>query len=525
MTADAVQPELVAGAVVAALLAAVALAAPVGPRLRAAAMLAALALTPVLLLAEIWDAEQVQALRDRPAVALGAASAGLLAVAAGALVLGRRPWLLPVVAVAALPFRVPISAGGVSASLLVPLYGVIGAGVLAYAVPRLRGRGDAGADAAAALGYGSSDDPRRGPARLTLVLLGAAIVLYAAQTAYSSDFERALQQVVFFYVPFALLAALLVRVEWTREVLARCLVVLVALAVLFVAVGYVEYATRSLLLNPKVIASNQFETYFRVNSLFFDPNIYGRFLAVVMLCLTAVLLWARTRRTVVLTLAALAFLWGGLVLTLSQSSFTALLAGMLVLGALRWGVRPAAIAAGVALLVGAAVALAAPGEVGLDRDRNDATSGRYDLVKGGVELAGGRPLQGWGSGSFRREYRQQEKASGQRATAASHTIPVTVGAEQGVVGLVVYLALLAAALALLLRGARHDVARAALAAAFVALVVHTLLYAAFLEDPLTWALLGAGTGLARAVPAAERAMRRRAARARERPRAAVGEPA
>jgi O-antigen ligase len=76
---------------------------------------------------------------------------------------------------------------------------------------------------------------------------------------------------------------------------------------------------------------------------------------------------------------------------------------------------------------------------------------------------------------------------------------VTVGAEQGVVGLVVYLALLAAALALVLRGARHDVARAALAAAFVALVVHTLLYAAFLEDPLTWALLGAGAGLATAV--------------------------
>jgi hypothetical protein len=134
----------------------------------------------------------------------------------------------------------------------------------------------------------------------------------------------------------------------------------VALAVLFVAIGYVEYATRSLLLNPKVIASNQFETYFRVNSLFFDPNIYGRFLATVMLCLTAVLLWTRDRRTVVLSIVALAFLWGGLVLTLSQSSFTALLAGLLVLAALRWGLKPAAIAAGVALLVGVVVALAAP---------------------------------------------------------------------------------------------------------------------------------------------------------------------
>jgi putative inorganic carbon (hco3(-)) transporter len=34
------------------------------------------------------------------------------------------------------------------------------------------------------------------------------------------------------------------------------------------------------------------------------------------------------------------------------------------------------------------------------------------------------------------------------------------------------------------------------ATAFAGLRVHTLLYAAFLEDPLTWALLAAGTGLA-----------------------------
>ncbi|HEU4759614.1 MAG TPA: DUF2182 domain-containing protein [Dehalococcoidia bacterium] len=41
------------------------------------------------------------------------------------------------------------------------------------------------------------------------------------------------------------------------------------------------------------------------------------------------------------------------------------------------------------------------------------------------------------------------------------------------------------------------VARAGIAAAFVALLVHTLMYAAFLEDPLAWVLLGAGIGLVR----------------------------
>ena len=72
---------------------------------------------------------------------------------------------------------------------------------------------------------------------------------------------------------------------------------------------------------------------------------------------------------------------------------------------------------------------------------------------------------------------------------------MTVAAEQGIIGLAVYLALLAVALVALLRGAAADPARAAIAAAFCALVVHTWLYAAFLEDPLAWALLAVGVAL------------------------------
>jgi O-antigen ligase len=144
--------------------------------------------------------------------------------------------------------------------------------------------------------------------------------------------------------------------------------------------------------------------------------------------------------------------------------------------------------------------VAAPGALRLDlgsaQSANDATSGRYDLVRGGVELFEERPLEGWGSGSFAREYRRAEDVSAERAASASHTIPVTVAAEQGVGGLVVYLAVLACALWRLFRRVGGDPARAAIAAAFAALVVHTMLYAAFLEDPMTWVLLAVGTALA-----------------------------
>jgi hypothetical protein len=59
--------------------------------------------------------------------------------------------------------------------------------------------------------------------------------------------------------------------------------------------------------------------------------------------------------------------------------------------------------------------------------------------------------------------------------------------------------------------------RVVVAAAFLALLLHTLLYADFLEDPLTWTLLAIGGALASQDAAAryeaERESRRRRRRA------------
>ena len=472
------------GVIAATLLAAAAIVAP-SLHARAGVALAALAVAPALLIADIWHSPQLSTLRDRPALVALLVVLALVVVGTLAVAFARRPILLPVLAVAALPFRIPISAGGSTASLLVPLYLVVAAGVLAYAVPLLRAEDD--------------DAPYR--PRALEWLLAAALVLYGVQSAWSSDFEKALQQVAFFYVPFALLFCLLREVEWTRRTLLACLGVLVALAVAFVGVGFVEYARKELFLNPKVITANQFEDYFRVNSLFFDPNIYGRFLALVMLAVAAGVLWSASRREVVGGGLLLALLWGGLLLTLSQSSFAALLAGLGVLGALRWDARRAGLIAGAVAVVGVVFVIAAPGAVHLDLGSSSsadrATSGRADLIAGGARLFASAPVFGHGSASFAREYRRHENASTRKAVSASHTIPVTVAAEQGVVGLAVYLALLVAAFARLLGGTGlRAPARAFVLAALAGLVVHTLLYAAFLEDPLTWTLLAVGVALA-----------------------------
>jgi O-antigen ligase len=91
--------------------------------------------------------------------------------------------------------------------------------------------------------------------------------------------------------------------------------------------------------------------------------------------------------------------------------------------------------------------------------------------------------------------------------SVSHTEPVTVAAEQGVIGLVAYAALLVAALWTMASALRPPlpadlvmVGRAAILAAFVALLVHTMAYAGFFEDPITWTLLAMAASLA-AMPA------------------------
>jgi putative inorganic carbon (HCO3(-)) transporter len=480
-----------AGVVVVALLAARALLAK-DDRARAGAIAGALVLAPVLLLADIWHSPQLSLVHRHPLVALLAAAIGVVAVVAVGFVIVRRPALLAVLTMIALPFRVPISAGGSTANLLVPLYLVVAAGSFAFIVITVREEG-------------SDDPPAPGWVER---LLAIYVVLYAIQATYATDYEKALQQMVFFYVPFTLVFCLLRRLRWTTQLLRTCFLVIVGLALLFAAVGFVEYATKTLFLNPKLIAANDVHAYFTVNSVFFDPDIFGRFLALVMVAIVAVLVYQSRTREQVAAVGALAVLWCGLVLTLSRSSLGALLVGLAIVAALRWKAWPVLTAAAVVIVLGASAVAISPNTFGLNQGLNGASSGRAGLVTGGIDLFAARPLWGYGSGSFVHEYRAHHPGTSQ-TLAASHTIPITVAAEQGLIGEVTYVALVVVAIGRLLRGSRGDPARAAIAAAFIALVFHTLLYADFLEDPVTWTLLGVGSSLALAGKVRERAPQRR----------------
>lgn len=458
-----------AGVLIAAAAAAGSILLPAG-RTRSVAMLIALVLFPALILGDQWHSHQIVDLRDHTSrlVALGVLA--VAATAALAFVFKRWPVLLPLAIVFALPFRVPLHAGGDTANLLVPLYLVIAGGVLSVA-----------------FGERQQIDP---PALLPYVLAGF-VLLYALQALYSPDFSKGLQNVCFFLVPFSLVYGLLRGVSWDKKLLTLVLWVVAVEAVCFVVVGSVEYFSRSLFWNDQVIRSNEFHTYFRVNSVFWDPNIYGRYLALVAVVAMSALLWARERRALALLTALLAVLWVGLASTFSQSSFIALLAGLGVLAALRWSVKWTLVA-----LVVAVAAMASTFNFGR---LNIDTSGRANLVSGGVHLFIQRPAYGYGSGSFPKAYREHVETH-KAPVSVSHTQPITIAAEQGLLGLAVYLALVGTALWMMAGGLlkRLSVARAAVFATFVALLVHTMAYAGFFEDPITWVLLAVGASLAAA---------------------------
>ena len=473
------------GAAAAALLAA-------SPRIKYRALAVALMASVALIFGQVWNTPRFAELRGSPVEAAALVVGAAALVIALAWVFHRYRWAFPICAFAVIGLRVPIAVGGQSSSLLVPLYGVTASAALAM-----------GADA-------WRRDPLPPPTpvagrwRTRAIewiprILAIYLVLYAVQTTYSEDPSNAVENAAFFLVPFAVLYVLLTEVNWTTWLLARVLAVTAAVALVLALIGIGEYAARHLILNPDLVQENAIHLYYRVNSLFRDPNVYGRYVALAMVALAAYLAWEKRNRWAWGTALVLGVLLAGLAFSFSLTSFAALIAGLLIVAWKRFSLAWAA-AALVAMALAGGAYLAASGTGAADlsnsHDVNSAVEGRVPLVSGGLRLARAHALWGWGSGSFGAAFSRHIKRA---KTTASHSEPITVAAEQGAIGLAVYLALIGASLLVLLGGPmRASPARVAVGACYVALIVHSLGYADFATDPASWGLLALGMALARA---------------------------
>ena len=416
-------------------------------------------------------------------VLAAAAVVGLLVAGGGAWLALRIPWLLACATLACVPARIPVHVGSTQANLLLPIYAVVVVAALALAwelygeEPRSRELGPLAWPVAAFVGWDG------------LSLL------------WSQDVKQGAIELLFFVLPFGLLTLALARLPWSRGWVVGLFAQLAAMALVFAAIGIVQYEERDIFWNPKVIVDNAYAPsgwFYRVNSVFYDPSIYGRFLVVAILAGLVVVL-RRTDPLWMLALAlAIGITWAGLLPSFSQSSFTALFASVGILLVVLWRRRAVALV-GAALAVAIVVAALGSPQIRHRLEGKSSTSfshitsGRSKLVTTGLKIVEHHPVLGVGVGGFKHAYGSLSGLKGKEPkAAASHTTPVTVAAETGVPGLALLLWLVGTALALGFRRLGPGFAgtsRLAFAVALTAILVHCLFYNALFEDPTTWGLL------------------------------------
>ena len=443
------------------------------------------------------------------AAGVGAGVLGALVLSGAAYLLVRHPAWVPVAVLAAAPFRPPLDLDPDSSLLLavandgelgrlLPLYLVLAAAGLALAWRALRG-----------------EQVRTLPR--SVALPAAAFLAFAcASLLWADDVEAGANLLVFFTLPFALLLGAVARApfpDWLPRALG---VTALALAGVFAAVGLWQAATHELFFfAPNLEVSNANTDYFRVTSLFGDPSLYGRHVILGIGVLLALLAAARAGLRVAIPLLLLLF--GGLVFSYSQSSMVALvvIAPAIAVAAGDRRVRRAVAAlALVAMLAagGYVVALLVSGE-----KLNQITSDRTQRVEDTVRVMADHPLVGVGIGAAACE----PPGGGQRAAhrelrVAHHAADRGGGAGGDRTG----------PLRLAARGRRPGHRRGAAATRRAragarrhlpgAVRAHALFYSGFLEDPLTWVVLGVAAGYLAytqgLATAAERAAERRARR-------------
>ena len=415
------------------------------------------------------------ALAPSNAAELGAAVVGVIVIGPLLAWLFRRePWLIAFGTLAFIPFRL----GFLGHSLLVPLYVIAlgAAGLLLWQLVE-------GDERTRELGIVSW------PLALYLLWIGFSV-------GWSVNVHTATIDLLAFYIPFTIIAVSIARLPWRQSRIRILYGELVAMALVFAAVGFYQYETKTIFENPKLNQSNIYEAIFRVNSVFFDPSIYGRFLVVAMI-VTAVLI-VRSRFSLRAGLIALAFIavaWLGLLISFSQSSFAALLVAVFALAVVAWRWKSLFALAAV-IVVAAGIAVAQPKLMHALRHHttsglNKATSGRATLIAVGIKIARAHPTHGVGLGGFEHAYSKREGKSPRKS--ASHNTPVTVAAEEGVPGLLFFFWLVGALFLAAYRRIDHRTyGRMALAAglALLAIFVHSLAYNDFFEDPTTWGLIG-----------------------------------
>lgn len=428
-------------------------------------VLLAVGLTPLVLHEQPSLGDRLQ---GHPLLIPVAAIALVVGLGVGGAIALRWPWLVVAGCVLA-GLRLPLRDPPAPSDHLLPLYAFLACGLVAHAYELVRGRGRA-----PGLGL-------LGPA------LAAWVLLASASLFWTSSLDKGAFGVIDVALPFGALAALIGSFGIDRVFPLRLARVQLALALLLSLVAVYQWQAHDLFSNRKLEVDNAYASFYRVNSLFFDPSMFGRFQALAILTVVGALLLGGRRLRPVLGVLAAAAIFVGLALSYSQSSLLALDVGLVVLAAVVWRGRAVVGFAGLALLVlVAALAVPTTRHKISDASFSNLTSSRSSILSKGIDAFRRHPFAGSGLGSFARSAGTTPK---ERSRIAPHNVVLQEAVELGVLGVIVLAGIAAALFRLLLRpadAARGRTLRLVLAAELAAIAVSSLFYAALFEDPLFW---------------------------------------
>jgi O-antigen ligase len=348
--------------------------------------------------------------------------------------------------------------------------------------------------------------PRRLSVWLLLVFLVASLASWASTRAQYS--VNSLLDVALY--PFV--ALMIANLPLSETDHRRAWLAFIASGLGVATIGFVLYVTGLHIWSPNPLVAN------RLNITFADPNITARFLTVAMCA--AVLMFSARKAPGWLTVGAAVACAVVLPMTWSRSGLALFVIGAAVAVILAFNRKRAVAIAAIAMVAfagsalinpdtrdraGGAVSTVVTAVTGGQVDQASAIPGNEDvsladnrvyLVRAGWSMFVEHPLTGVGFGGFQHAMLTDYKSFLPKGytDSVSHTALITVLAEQGLLGVLLFLAFLVA-LAWEALAARRRPDRWAFWSTLAAtLVIPIFLYsqfeARFLQEPYLWLALG-----------------------------------
>ena len=348
--------------------------------------------------------------------------------------------------------------------------------------------------------------PRQLSVALLAVFLLASLVSWAltrAQYSVNSLLDIALYPVV---------GLMIANLPLSQNDHRRAWLAFIASGLLIATLGVVVHILGVRIWTPNPLVMN------RLNITFADPNITARFLTIATCA--AVLMFSARKAPAWLTIGSAIACAIALPMTWSRSGLALFVVSTAIAVVFAFNHRRAAAIAAIALIAfaastlinpdtrdraGAAVSTVVTAVTGAPVDQASAIPGNDDvsladnrvyLVRAGWTMFLDHPLAGVGVGGFQHAMLTTYRSFLPKGytDSVSHTALVTVLAEQGVIGFVLFLAFLTALAWEALAARRREDAWAFWSTLAATLVVPIFLYsqfeARFLQEPYLWFALG-----------------------------------